>query len=687
MSGWIEIINTDLSTPFTGAVMDDMVFTTALSNQRICFASGSNTVPVMTVSNNQVGIGTMTPQAAIHVAGSAYFTSNMTIGQNLIMRGMQIERRDVPGPYNITTRITNVEGFSNTGGTIAITASNGSNINISGLITTTNQIQANTADTVTVPGYSWSNDTNTGVYHVGTGQVGVTCSGTQVISFATTGASITGLLSATGQHLGNQNDTATAPAYSWTGDTTTGIYNVSPGQVGVTCSGTQVIGVTSTLTSITNNIDINNRTRIIASTGQIQANQSDSFSAPSYTWSNDNSTGLYHLSTGTIGIASGGNTFCTVDSNRMLFDNFKRISWKDSSGTTKDVLWVDNTNTTKFVSVGGAMYINPDINAYLHLNWSNTNGFAFYNGTTAILASSGTSIGVGTTTPQYRLDVNGTMNASTVRQNGNEISTLFLSKSGDISSGHLGLVNNVALRWNRVSSGTPYNVLLMDNTDNVKLQGPSTIWVGSLNNGNTEINHNSDGAVKLYSASIQTVTVTNNKVGINLLSPSYELDMFGSGAIRNNSGAFLRFFGNNSGSTNFIYIGADSANNFVCYNQAGVGMYMLNGRIDWGNTSDINLKKNITPLPGPVLPLIERLNPVLFNWKCDPDDEEPLVGFIAQEVQEVIPRMVQDREGTLGITITNLIPYLVKAIQDQQKQINSMIEQIASLQQTSVLNT
>ena len=136
MSGWIEIINTDISTPFTGAVMDDMVFTTALSNQRICFASGSNTVPVMTVSNNQVGIGTMTPQATMHVAGSAYFTSNMTIGQNLIMRGMQIERRDVAGPYNITTRITNVEGFSNTGGTIAITASNGSNINMTGLLTT-----------------------------------------------------------------------------------------------------------------------------------------------------------------------------------------------------------------------------------------------------------------------------------------------------------------------------------------------------------------------------------------------------------------------------------------------------------------------------------------------------------------------------------------------------------------------
>ena len=323
MSGWIEIINTDISTPFTGAVMDDMVFTTALSNQRICFASGSNTVPVMTVSNNQVGIGTMTPQATIHVAGSAYFTSNMTIGQNLIMRGMQIERRDVAGPYNITTRITNVEGFSNTGGTIAITASNGSNINISGVITTTNQIQANTADTVTVPGYSWSNDTNTGVYHIGMGQVGVACAGSQVIAVATTGVTVIGVVDAT---------------------------NLKQGGVGVvlttggTISGAVTVNNTLTATSLAGNgAGVSNLNASYIASGTVSSNWLPSGSTTQ--------TGIVRLEDSTSSTST--TLAATANAVKSAYD-LANGALPKTGGTVSGVVTVNNTLTATTLQQGGS---------------------------------------------------------------------------------------------------------------------------------------------------------------------------------------------------------------------------------------------------------------------------------------------------------------------------------------------
>lgn len=124
MSGSIEIINTDLSTPFVGAVMDDMVVRTALPNQRIHFASGSNLLPVMTLSNSCIGVNTLTPQAMFHVAGNALFTGSMTIGTQLNLNGISLLRRTVAGSYNITQ---SPDGFSKANGVITVNAGAGCN--------------------------------------------------------------------------------------------------------------------------------------------------------------------------------------------------------------------------------------------------------------------------------------------------------------------------------------------------------------------------------------------------------------------------------------------------------------------------------------------------------------------------------------------------------------------------------
>ena len=61
------------------------------------------------------------------------------------------------------------------------------------------------------------------------------------------------------------------------------------------------------------------------------------------------------------------------------------------------------------------------------------------------------------------------------------------------------------------------------------------------------------------------------------------------------------------------------------------------------------------------------------------------VGFIAQEVQTLVPEVVTGKEGdlskgeTLGITYSNLVPVLTKAIQEQQAMIEQLKAEIEAL--------
>ena len=85
--------------------------------------------------------------------------------------------------------------------------------------------------------------------------------------------------------------------------------------------------------------------------------------------------------------------------------------------------------------------------------------------------------------------------------------------------------------------------------------------------------------------------------------------------------------------------------------------------------SDRRLKTNIKPLQYELAGLL-KLNPVSFNWIKSGESSD---GLIAQEVQKVFPKAVHVAEdGYLNVSYQQLVPYLIKAIQDQQKQISRL---------------
>lgn len=87
--------------------------------------------------------------------------------------------------------------------------------------------------------------------------------------------------------------------------------------------------------------------------------------------------------------------------------------------------------------------------------------------------------------------------------------------------------------------------------------------------------------------------------------------------------------------------------------------------------SDRRLKENIRPLDKSLEGVLQ-LKPSQYHWK-DPKKKGESYGLIAQELAEVYPHLVRERnDGYFGVNYIELIPVLIKAIQEQQQQIEML---------------
>ena len=108
-------------------------------------------------------------------------------------------------------------------------------------------------------------------------------------------------------------------------------------------------------------------------------------------------------------------------------------------------------------------------------------------------------------------------------------------------------------------------------------------------------------------------------------------------------------------------------------------VYSNSGYLTNTNPSDQNLKQNIQSMIGGT-EYVNQLNPVSFEWKSEANGTGTKFGFIAQEVQEIIPEIVStDSTGTLGLDTVSMIPFLVKAIKEQQEIIDSLKSEIQNI--------
>jgi hypothetical protein len=107
----------------------------------------------------------------------------------------------------------------------------------------------------------------------------------------------------------------------------------------------------------------------------------------------------------------------------------------------------------------------------------------------------------------------------------------------------------------------------------------------------------------------------------------------------------------------------------------------------WSTASDARIKKNIIDVSDG-LNIINALRPVEFDYK---ENDTHDIGFIAQEYQQVLPKQVKthdandfekalvDADGKVLAIQQNLVPYLVKAVQELTAQVETLKSEIATL--------
>jgi hypothetical protein len=234
-------------------------------------------------------------------------------------------------------------------------------------------------------------------------------------------------------------------------------------------------------------------------------------------------------------------------------------------------------------------------------------------------------------------------------------------------------------------------------------------WVISQAGGNSSaafnLSYGSGGASNVITAQYDTgfvgIGTANPQAKFELAGSSGNFQIASSGAevffTRNDNNDFLA----NGGSSAGIRFGGQQQLRFATGTSLTTRMTIdVSGNIgapsgtNIYNASDKRLKQNIVTIENG-LEAVLKLNPVKFNWLdgyVESEDGKDMLGFIAQEVENIIPEAVENfgnNSVTIGeVVIDNplrvnekfIIPVLVKAIQELSKQNEELSNRLIKLE-------
>lgn len=289
--------------------------------------------------------------------------------------------------------------------------------------------------------------------------------------------------------------------------------------------------------------------------------------------------------------------------------------------------------------------------------------------------------GIGTTTPVNKFQVETTLAdpaTSGIAANGN------LRLSGTTGSHVLdfGLSTSSNYSWlqsrSRTNYGTNFNLILNPNGGNVGIGAISPgdpLVVGSFaihDGGNKVIGFG-------YSPGAARNLLTGFPAEIRL-NPSNGLLSFGTSAASFALGATpilmprmsITSQGNVGIGTTSPSVSLQVAGDIIANSIAG--------------SSDARFKSNILPIENP-LQKVQQLRGVTFDWKTKEFPERAFndnraLGFIAQEVEQVLPEVVQTEktaEGYKSVQYDKVVALLVEAIKEQQKQIEVLQKEVKKI--------
>ncbi len=277
-------------------------------------------------------------------------------------------------------------------------------------------------------------------------------------------------------------------------------------------------------------------------------------------------------------------------------------------------------------------------------------------------------VGIGTTSPGAKLEIEGDATS-------NDTAQLIVASGGadnnaiiHFSDDNGGQVNAIGALEGNILTFASQNELVFKT-------GTSSI----LGNTNTKMTISTGGAV-----------------GIGVTTPNSNtlLDVAGKVLIKTSNGVSDLYLGNYS-TAKYVRFHTNNTDTYFDMNCGNVlwrqgsgvrfehdmtaGTFTASGDvIAYGSPSDKRLKENIKPIES-ALDKAMKLQGVTFDWKESDSllDIKEDIGFIAQDVQKVVPELVRENDnGMLSMRHQGIAPILLEAIKELKAEIEELKKQI-----------
>ena len=335
-----------------------------------------------------------------------------------------------------------------------------------------------------------------------------------------------------------------------------------------------------------------------------------------------------------------------------------------STGLLTNGIWQDASNN---IGIGGS----PSGSYKLEVTGT------LRNTTSAYFATTSGSVGIGTTSPSYTLDVyaasgyaarlNGPTYGGLILANAGTANSYFVGESTLLSIEHIAAINIRTNNADRVRILSNGNVGIATTAPDARLTvvGASGLSTGY---GNFLVKNTLETGISLGAYSNLYTWIQGNVFGSGTATISINPSGGNVNIGDTNGFSDTRFYIKAQGTTSSTYAivtkQSNGSTDLFVIRDDGYGFLKAAA---WAYGSDRRIKENINYIQTG-LDKILALKPATFDYI---DGVKNNIGWIAQDVQEVIPEAVNtisEINDQLTLKSDYIVPYLVKAVQELSQQ-------------------
>jgi hypothetical protein len=245
------------------------------------------------------------------------------------------------------------------------------------------------------------------------------------------------------------------------------------------------------------------------------------------------------------------------------------------------------------------------------------------------------------------------------------------SGAGNIRIGNT-TVNSVVNATSHYINGTSALLSLGNTTVNSQLNVSSltlnqgTAGAGSITIGNTTVNT----AVNATHIAVRSIFANNSNGTSGQVLTSNGTGLYwqtlSAGGVTvaddsvNNATRYILFSNLTSGSLSTAFVNSSE----LLFNPSTGTL----SAVVFTSLSDINSKENFEPIVNS-LSTIDRLNPLAFTWKSNGNRA---FGVIAQEIETILPEVVETYDGKKTVSYDQLVPILIQAVKDLRREVEEL---------------